>query len=238
MEDNLIQKLTAYKPSQEAIELIKHTKILLLVGPTGAGKGALNAELLKTNQYYHIVSHTTRPPRINQGIPEEDGLDYHFIDKATAEQMLDKRQFIEAKIIHGNLYGTSVDEFKAAQRQRKIALTDIDVQGIREYKRLDSKVMAIFLLPPNFLVWQDRLSKRYGDVVDAEDHKNRLRTALNELKEMQDSGYYIAVINDYMTDTYQQISDFIEKGIKPNQTKARKVAEQLMKDINDYLNKA
>ena len=48
MEDNLIQKLTGYQPDDSAIELIKSTKILLLVGPTGAGKDALKVELLKT----------------------------------------------------------------------------------------------------------------------------------------------------------------------------------------------
>ncbi len=237
MEDRIIQKLTGYTPDQHALDLIRSTKILLLVGPTGAGKDALKVELLKTNNYHHIVSHTTRPLRINHGIPEEDGVDYHFIDLATAEAMIDKHEFIEAKINHGNLYGTSINEIKLARDDNKIALTDVDVQGVREYKELDPKVTAIFLLPPSFVVWQDRLTHRYGDVVDADDHKVRLQTALAELEEMQNSGYYDAVINDYMPDTYKQVTDIIVNGITPDQSKALAVAEQLIRDIKDYLSK-
>lgn len=237
MEDNLIQKLTGYQPDDSAIELIKSTKILLLVGPTGAGKDALKVELLKTNNYHHIVSHTTRPLRINHGIPEEDGVDYHFIDKAMAEAMLEKHEFIEAKVIHGNLYGTSINEIKLAHDDHKVALTDIDVQGVREYKKLDPNVTAVFLLPPSFVVWQDRLTHRYGDVVDADDHKLRLETALSELEEMKSSGYYHPVINDYMPDTFKQVTDIIAKGATTDEAKASEVADQLIYEIKQYLNK-
>jgi guanylate kinase len=238
MEDTLAQKLQGYTTSPEAIELIKATKILLLVGPTGAGKDALKIELLKTNSFHHIVSHTTRPIRINHGIPEEDGLDYHFIDKKKAEDMLDNHEFIEAKLYSGNLYGTSVSEIRAAHDDNKIAMTDVEIQGVKEYKQLDPNVTAIFLLPPSFVVWQDRLTKRYGDVVDLDDYKLRLQTALDELDELMNTDYYEAVVNDYMPSTYKQVSDIIVDGVKPDQTKAHETAAELIREIKDYLSKA
>src|ERR1039458_2227628 len=91
MNASLAAKLAAYKPAAATTELIRSTPILLLVGPTGAGKDSLKDKLLATGQYHHIVSHTTRPPRINHGIVEQDGREYHFIDMATAEKMLDGR---------------------------------------------------------------------------------------------------------------------------------------------------
>src|SRR5437588_9743381 len=108
MDQTLARKLSTYNPAPSTIKLIKTTPILLLVGPTGAGKDALKDKLLATDRYHHIISHTTRQPRINHGVIEQDGREYHFISKAQAEKMLDTKALIEAKIYSDNLYGTSV----------------------------------------------------------------------------------------------------------------------------------
>lgn len=238
MDDTpLARKLSSYKTDESATRLVKETPILLLVGPTGAGKDSLKDELLKTGEYHHIISHTTRPPRINHGIPEEDGREYHFIDRATAEKMLDDNGFIEAKIYSGNLYGTSVAEIQAAHDEGKIAMTDIEVQGVAEYKALDSGVMAVFLLPPDFKTWQARLQRRYGDVVDAIDARIRLETALQELRQLLDTDYYVAVINDDLDTALGQIKTVVSSRdhTTPDEAAARAVAEQLAKDIQAHL---
>lgn len=234
---SLASKLSAYKPSPSIQKLIKETPVLVLVGPTGAGKDALKEKLLQTGKYHHIVSHTTRPPRINHGIPEVDGQDYHFIDKTTAEQMLDDQAMIEAKMYSGNLYGTSVAEIQAAQREGKIAMTDIEVQGVAEYKALDPGVMAVFLLPPDFKTWQERLQRRYGDVVDAADSRLRLQTALKELRQLLDTDYYEALINDDLETAFQQVETIVSsKGrTVPDEPHARAVAEKLAEDIQAHL---
>src|SRR5580704_7183193 len=107
METTLTQKLVTYQPKQSTIELIKQTPILLLVGPTGSGKSVLQEELLESGDYHLIVSHTTRAPRLNHGVMERDGQEYHFIDTERAEMMLDQQAFVEAKVFSDNLYGTS-----------------------------------------------------------------------------------------------------------------------------------
>ncbi len=237
MDTQLARKLSAYKPDESAKQLIKETPILLLVGPTGAGKDSLKDKLLETGDYHHIVSHTTRPPRINHGILEQDGREYHFIDKAAAENMLDDHDLIEAKIYSGNLYGTSVAEIQAAHNEGKIAMTDIEVQGVAEYKALDPGVMAVFLLPPDFKTWQERLQRRYGDVVDAEDARLRMQTALDELNQVLNTDYYVAVINDDLDTAFNQIKTITrsQDHTTPDEPGARKVAEQLAKDIQAHL---
>lgn len=238
MDTPLASKLSAYKPAPSASQLIKETPILVLVGPTGAGKDSLKDKLLETGDYHHIVSHTTRPPRINHGILEQDGHDYHFIDKATAEKMLDDQALIEAKIYSGNLYGTSIAEIQAAHDEGKIAMTDIEVQGVAEYKALDPRVMAVFLLPPDFKTWQERLQRRYGDVVDAADSRLRMKTALKELQQLLTTDYYVAVINDDLDEAFQQIKTITssKEHTTPDEPRARAVAEQLAKDIQAHLN--
>ncbi len=240
MHTSLADKLAAYQPDDSAKRLIKETRILLLVGPTGAGKDSIKDKLLETGRYHHIVSHTTRPPRINHGVLEQDGREYHFIDKAQAEKMLDGHDFIEAKMYSGNLYGTSVAEIQAAHDEDKIAMTDIEVQGVAEYKALDPGVMAVFLLPPDFKTWQERLQRRYGDVVDADDARLRLQTALDELKQLLKTDYYVAVINEDLDTVFGQIQTIIksEDHTTPDEPKARAVAQQLAIDIKTHLDQA
>jgi guanylate kinase len=237
MDSVLAAKLDSYQPSAATIELIRQTPILLLVGPTGAGKDSVKQKLLETGNFHHIISHTTRPPRINHGVLEQDGREYHFIDYTQAGQMLDNQAFVEAKTYSGNLYGTSVAEIQTAHDEDRIAVTDIEVQGVAEYKSFDKNVMAVFLLPPDFKTWQERLQRRYGDVVDAADSRQRMQTALAELNELLTTDYYVAVINDDLGVTFSQIQAITQS--KDHQSSdepaARAVAEQLAKDIQAHL---
>jgi guanylate kinase len=237
MNQTLVQKLTAYQPSQTGKDLIGQTAVLLLVGPTGAGKDSVKDELLKTGRFHHIVSHTTRPPRINHGVIEQDGREYHFVDEAAAEKMLDEQAFIEAKVYSGNLYGTSTAEIQAARDKERIAMTDLEVQGVAEYKSLDPNVMAVFLLPPDFQTWQQRLQRRYGDVVDVADYRRRLETALQELDQLLNTDYYVPIVNDDLQAAVQHIEEVInsKNHTTSDESAARQVAQQLSKDIQAYL---
>lgn len=239
MDSTLEIKLASYQPSTDATELVKNTPILLLVGPTGAGKDSVKDKLLETGDYHHLISHTTRRPRINHGVIEQDGREYHFIDKETAELMLDRQQLIEAKYYSGNLYGTSVAEIQIAHDDGKIAMTDIEVQGVAEYKALDPDVMAVFLLPPDFKTWQSRLQRRYGDVVDLDDSRLRMETALQELEQLLNTNHYVAVINDDLDETYRTIQDITKSRdhTSPDNDRAREIAKQLAQDIQAHLNR-
>ncbi len=237
---SLAAKLATYQPGADTVKLIKATPILLLVGPTGAGKDSLKDKLLLTGDYHHIISHTTRPPRINHGIVEQNGREYHFIDQAEAERMLTQKSLVEAKVYSGNLYGTSTAEIQAAHDEDKIAMTDIEVQGVAEYKTLDPNVMAVFLLPPDFETWQTRLQRRYGDVVDAADSRLRLQTALEEIEQLLNTNYYTAIINDDLDKTFEAVQTIAATHSHQNldDASARKVAKQLAGDIQKHLDQA
>ena len=101
-----------YQTPPDAITLVENSRILLLAGISGAGKDTTKRYLLKDPEYHDIVSHTTRAPRINNGKEEINSIDYNFITLEEAERMLHERQFIEAKFVHGRIYGTSVAQIK------------------------------------------------------------------------------------------------------------------------------
>jgi len=191
------QLLAAYEPSDRAAELVQATKITLLVGISGAGKDTIKKELLKKADFRDIVSHTTRPPRVNNGVMEVPEVDYHFIDAASALRMIENKDFIEAKFVHGTVYGTSTEELQKAYDEKKIAITDVDVQGVSEYKDLAQSVVAIFVIPPSYSIWRERLAQRYESVeaFEAEWTKRR-NSAVSELSHALELPYYHFIIND------------------------------------------
>jgi len=197
MNSELENLVANYHVPESARELIRSTSIVLLVGVAGAGKDTIKQRLLATGDYHHIVSHATRPPRENAGVMEQDGVNYHFITPDRAADMLRSNEYIEAKFVHGTVYGTSVAEIQQAHDDGKIAVTDIDVQGVAEYKAISDNVIAVFILPPNYEQWQRRIIDRYGSAgVDTADLARRMRTAIGELDEALAKQYYHYVVNE------------------------------------------
>ena len=204
MEDVLQNLIEDYKISPRGIELVKTTPIVLLVGVSGAGKDTIKHRLLATGRYHHIVSHTTRAPRENNGSLEVDGVDYHFISQEKAAEMLRNGEFIEANIYSGNVYGTSITEIEKAKNEGKVAITDLEIQGVAEYKAISEKVIAEFILPPDFKEWQRRLRTRYGGhEIDTADMAKRMSTAIAELKEAVAKPYYHFVVNENLDEAVQ-----------------------------------
>lgn len=216
--------LANYSPNESVRELVRQAPLLLLVGISGAGKDSIKKELLATGDFYDFISYTTRAPRYNNGILEKDGKEYHFVTREKMEQLLRSGDMIEAKQYSDNIYGTGAEDLREAIRANKIALNDIEVQGVAEYKRIDPNVHAVFVLPPSYTVWRDRFVARYGDGdVDEEDWQNRLVTAKTELQTALASGYYDFVINDSLDQAVEQViactkgnysSDLQEQGKK------------------------
>ena len=193
---DLEQLIEEYAPPKEAVEIIEHTKIALLVGISGAGKDTIKRSLLKHPHFGEIISHTTRMPRANEGVLERDGVDYHFITEQQGQQMLEAGEFVEAKMVHGTVYGTSIRDVRQAA-EKGIAITDVDVQGVEEYKKVSSEVIAIFVVPPDYDTWVARLKRRYATKEEfAKEWPKRRATAIRELTRALELPYYHCVIND------------------------------------------
>ncbi|MGH7197103.1 MAG: guanylate kinase [Candidatus Saccharimonadales bacterium] len=203
------KKMEVYQPAESVRTLLTQTPIVLLVGISGAGKDTLKHLLLERypEKYHHIVSHTTRAPRENHGVMEQDNIDYHFIDFVTAEKLLDNSDYVEAKMYSGNIYGTSVAEIQKAHDEGRIAITDLEVQGVQEYVELTPSVKPIFILPPNFATWQQRLKQRYEDGWERhqDDIAKRLQTARQELEFVKQAGYFYLVVNDDLERALRQV---------------------------------
>ena len=196
--NDIDQLIANYQISEQAIATVQATPIVLLVGITAAGKDTIQNKVLEDNEYHKIITHTTRAPRRNNGILEKDGDDYHFVSIEAMRQMLIDQQFIEVNKFGDNYYGTSVGEFQSANQKNKIALGDIDVNGIVSFKALsDKNIIPIFIVPPDFVTWRQRLDGRYHSQEELErEVPKRLVAAQNELEHALAVPYFHFMIND------------------------------------------
>lgn len=238
MNQDLAQLAAQYKISLDTTNLVRSTPIVLLVGVSGAGKDTIKHHLLQTGKYHHIVSHTTRQPRENVGVMEQDGVEYHFINSDKAQSMLKNGEFVEANVYSGNLYGTSAAEIELAKQEGKIALTDLEIQGVAEYKAISQDVVALFILPPDFEEWQRRLQERYGvGGADEADMQKRMSTAIAELKEALEKPYYHFIINDNLDEAVEAADEIAHNGNNFDRVDRsfRAWAEKLLVDLSSHL---
>ena len=230
-----IEKLIReYQPSESVRQLVIQTKIVLLVGISGAGKDTTKQRLMQSSEFADIVSYTTRQPRQNKGIWEREGIDYNYIDEATAARLLESHAFVEAKFVHGTVYGTGVKQIQDIHDADKIAVTDIDVQGVDEYKKLSPGVVAIFLLPPNYQEWRRRLSVRYASQEEFDrEWPKRYNSAIREITHALEVPYYHFVINDDIDETARIVREIASKPDVYNRKddEARLAARDLLEQL-------
>lgn len=228
--------INGYQTPAEATELAERTKIALLSGISGAGKDTIKQGLLESGGFKDVVSHTTRAPRSNNAKMEQDGVDYHFINLDQAESMLKNHDFIEAKFVHGTVYGTSIEELRQAQKAGVIAITDIDVQGVAEYKKIAPSSISLFIVPPDYDEWIRRLKARYQTEAEFQQEWGKRRdSSIRELTNALEVPYFHCIINDDIDRAVRVCREII---MRPDtfirkDDEARLVARDLLQTILD-----
>lgn len=167
--------------------------LFILSAPSGTGKTTLIHSMLRggtgtLKDLVFSVSHTTREPRRG----EVDGTDYHFVDRATFERMLEEGRFLEHAEYNRNLYGTSWDEVRPRLERGEDVILEIEVQGAEQVLRRYPEAVSIFVLPPAFDALRQRLSQRGLD--GAEAMRRRLAVSYSEIRCY--SLYEYAIVND------------------------------------------
>jgi len=178
--------------------------LLILSSPSGAGKTTLTRRLQERfPELRFSISHTTRKPR-----PKEvDGQDYHFVERARFESLVESGAFLEWAEVHGNLYGTSIAEIdrgRSASGCRGM-IFDIDYQGARQIRAKQPDVVGVFILPPSMDELLRRLRGRASETEEVV--QRRFEVARREIEHYGFFDYLI--VNDSLDDAFDELRGII-----------------------------
>lgn len=178
--------------------MTKQGMLLVVSGPSGAGKGTLCKNLInKYQQVRYSVSATTRPPRTG----EADGKDYFFKTREEFEGMIAQEGLLEWAGVHDNYYGTPKEPVMAALDRGKDIILEIDVQGALQVKEKFPDAVFIYILPPSMKELEQRLINRRTDAPEV--IAKRMRNAVGELVYVDRYDYVI--INDSMEEAVTKL---------------------------------
>lgn len=228
--------LKDYHISESSEKILANTKLALLVGPSSSGRNAIINELVATGSYRYIISDTTRKPRKNNGVLEQNGVEYWF--RAEQEILDDLRdgKLLEAALIHGQqVSGISLRELERIQKAQKIAVSEVEVIGAHNIVQVKPDTCIFFVIPPSFDIWMKRMDAR-SQMHDIE-KKRRLKSAIWEFEAALENDYYIYVVNDTFEHSVERIHKCITKGICDIglQSFGQKTIEQLLDQTTRYL---
>lgn len=174
--------------------------LVVVSGPSGVGKSTIVAELAARHpQVVPIVTATTRQQR-----PDEvDGVHYHFISEDEFGRLRNSGQLLEWANVHGNWYGTPIEQVRGILAAGRDAVLTIDPQGARSVRRLVPDAVLIFVMPPTMEDLFDRLRRRGSE----SDESLAVRRRNAEMEMAASTDYDHVVVNE--TDRPDEAADRI-----------------------------
>ncbi len=164
-------------------------RVIVVTGPSGAGKGTLIAELLRRlPQLEHAVSATTRERRPG----EVDGREYWFLSPEEFERRLQAGDFLEYRIyVSGKRYGTLFSELERIEKAGRVCVLELETVGAMTVKRKVPGTVTIFISASVFELerrLRERATETHTEIGE------RLRLAREQLEQAGEFDH--VVVND------------------------------------------
>ncbi|MCH7573206.1 MAG: guanylate kinase [Planctomycetes bacterium] len=182
-------------------------KLIVISGPSGAGKPSIcNALLKQLPDAVWSVSVTTRSMRPGEQLKGS----YEFVTREEFERRMVAGEFLESAEYVGERYGTPGKPVVEALGQGQIVVMEIDVQGGMQIRQSMPDALLIFIKPPSEEVLLTRLRGRGRD--DEQAIQCRYAEARSEIENAESSRAYDAfVINDDLETAIEEICDIIRR---------------------------
>ena len=176
--------------------------LIVISGPSGAGKGTIVKALLDEYPTVHYsVSATTRDPR--EG--EENGVNYWFVSHEEFRRMMQQDELLEWAEVYGNYYGTPRRRVMEAINQGHDIILEIDPQGAMQVKKRFPSGVFIYIVPPSPRELSRRIHHRGTETPEA--MQRRLSSVAHELGYVHEYDYL--VINDELREATGDVAAII-----------------------------
>lgn len=178
--------------------------LIVISGPSGAGKDTVIEGLRKRGLPFHfVITATTRARRST----EIHGEDYFFLSKDEFAEMIEQGELLEYAIVYEDYKGVPKQQVREALATGKDVVMRIDVQGADTVRKLVPEALLIFLAPKDEEELVRRLTVRRSE--DAEGLNLRIAMARQELKQIGLFDYVVINQDDHLEETLDMIEAII-----------------------------
>lgn len=202
----------------------KQGQLIVISGPSGAGKDTIVENVLKKNKNIWLsVSATSRP--IRNG--EKEGVNYFYLTKEEFEEKINDNYFLEYAMYADNYYGTPKDKIIEHLDKGIDVILVIEIEGAKKIKELVPEALFIFIMPPSEKELLKRLSGRKTE--DKEKIIKRFNIAYQEMNEV--TKYNYVVVNDELKEAISKV----ESIIKAEKCRVDRIEEMLVANKEELI---
>ncbi|MDB5195221.1 MAG: guanylate kinase [Parcubacteria group bacterium] len=190
---------------------MKRGKLVIIMGPTGSGKGTLERYALSLHPELVIpVTATTRAPRPG----EIDTKDYYFFSHEEFDKKMSEGFFLETATYGQNKYGTPKHEVVPCLEEGKLVLLEIEVQGVRQLQKLIPKddLLIVYIEAGSWEDMEQRVRSR-APITEEELAKRRHRYE-DEVTFKPEADVMIDNRDGHLETAKKEFADLIESILK------------------------
>ena len=179
--------------------------IIVLHGPSGAGKDSVIARLRERTGIHRATSSNSRPKR--EG--ERDGVDYHFLSREEFQRKIASDDFIEHADVYGDYKGLERSELAGPLIEGQDVLIRTDLNGARALRGLLRGAVFVLLTAESRDALRARLVARESE--SPESLARRLAEVDAELGDAPNNDYVVENREGGLDDAVDELVRIIER---------------------------
>jgi len=187
-------------------------RLIVISGPSGAGKGTLIKEVLaRVPGLVLSVSATTRAMRPG----EVEERDYYFLSEREFRRWVHRGLFLEWAEYSGNLYGTPRQAVQDNLEAGLDVVLEIELKGAKKVLSHCRDALMVFIMPPSLKELERRLRGRKTETEKA--IQSRLARAEEEIAEVERKmartrrPHHYVIVNDSVKRASEELAQIIER---------------------------